>query len=158
MMNQRISKFKIVFILSFFLTILLCNTKVFAQQNKDSQLYKTWVKVNNIKSKEIGYLYKVKDSSLLITKGFEMSVIPNVEEQFNEVFYTDIDILKIQKNGSVGRGAGKGALIGLAAGVVGGLIAYATQGSEGITLGPGEIIGGMSIMVEPACKIWMYII
>lgn len=149
MKNQCNSMTNFVCLVSTFLAIISSGTNAFSQNDKGSQLYKTWIKIRNNQSNELGYLYQVKDSSLIITNGFKMTTISNVEGQLNELFYADINALKVQKKGSVGRGAGKGALIGLGVGVVGGLIAYGMQGSGSISFSSGEYILAMSIISVP---------
>jgi len=95
--------------------VFLCISSIYAQEKTQKiENYKTWVYLHKETLKIRCVLYKVKDSSILVTN------IENGESQ--EIYIRDIQKIKIRKKNSIGKGALIGSVSGLVLGGAIGLI------------------------------------
>ncbi len=138
-------KFKILVI------VLLCSLNtMFAQKSKKKiKVYKVWIsKIDNSKIIK-GNLYEVNDESLKIIGNRYSEIIVDVK---------DIHKIKIRKKGKIGKGAGIGALTGIATGALIGFVSgddpdeiidggwlFGTYSSHGTSAGEKAAIWGVSL-------------
>lgn len=97
--------------------LLLYSMGVQAQKiTKKVKLHKVWISLTD-SSKVKGVLYSADENAIKIAKNYSMDV-----SNLTSINYQNIDILKIRRKGKVGKGAWIGALSGVGAGIILGLI------------------------------------
>jgi len=83
---------------------------------KKVKLHKVWVSLTD-SSKVKGVLYSADENAIKIAKNYSMDV-----SNLTSINYQNLDILRIRRKGKVGKGAWIGALSGVGAGMIIGLI------------------------------------
>ncbi len=97
--------------------LLLYSMGVQAQKTtKKVKLHKVWISLTD-SSNVKGVLYSADENAIKIAKNYSMDV-----SNLTSINYQNIDILKIRRKGKVGKGAWIGALSGVGAGIIIGLI------------------------------------
>ncbi|MGB5317416.1 hypothetical protein [Eudoraea sp.] len=97
--------------------LLLYSMGVQAQKTtKKVKLHKVWISLTD-SSKVKGVLYSADKNAIKIAKNYSMDV-----SNLTSINYQNLDILKIRRKGKVGKGAWIGALSGVGAGIIIGLI------------------------------------
>ena len=138
--------------ISFIFSLIFIYSSSVGQVKSNNLLYQTWVKVNKIQVEETGYLYAVKPNSLEILKSKDLDFENPGVQEILDIPYRDISQLKIRKKGAVGKGAAKGALIGLGVGIIGGLLLKVSERSKGLSVSGtwgGAYIVSTSIVLVP---------
>ncbi len=135
--------------------LLVCFTKIFSQPiDTDFQLYKVHVKLLNKKKPIAGTFYSISDSTITLADSYKKKHFRSGNYGLKTIHAKDIQMIKVRKKGSGGKGAAigfaigatGGGLLGYAAGEVGdGLIDQgAATASSAIFLGlTGAAIGGI---------------
>jgi hypothetical protein len=85
------------------------------------RIYKVSIITSDSK-KSTGYLANLSDSNLYLSLSPLHFSSVNINDRLTTYSYNHLEKLEIKRKGSAIRGAWKGALIGLAAGVIGGLV------------------------------------
>ena len=84
--------------------------------------YITWIFLKDPPWKIKGCLYRVEDASLALLPRAILMQGYDSDQEFTMIKATQIDMVKIRRKGSIGKGVAIGALSGFAAGVILGLI------------------------------------
>lgn len=119
---------KSINLLGFCLLVMSTNLSVMAQKidTDDSiELKKRIYKVSIITSdskKSTGYLANLSDSNLYLSPSPLPFSSVKINDRLSYYPYDGIEKIEIKRKAAAGRGAWQGALIGLAAGVIGGLV------------------------------------
>lgn len=94
--------------------------------SKRKPIYKAWVYYVDSPIKVKGYLYQVKDSSIVIS-GIKPRPTSTIHPNYlYEISYEHIDVIKIRRNGRVGRGT----LIGIGTGFLAGILIGYISGDD----------------------------
>ena len=112
-----------------------------------------------------GYLYEVRDSSVMISDLFNKQDYITGKFNVSEAFAGDINVIKLRKKGALGLGILIGGLAGAAIGIILGIKQHTNGGTEGdqelqhaglviipalftgLGVGIGATIGGMKITI-----------
>ncbi len=86
-----------------------------AQKKNKRNIYHAWVILEGSNIVERGYLYELKDSSLVISH--KIATEPDYYPSYREIKIHEIKTLKLRKRGNVGRGILIGSLTGLVGGI-----------------------------------------
>ncbi len=100
--------------------------KIDALKYQNEETYKTWISIINNPIKVKGILFEIRDSSIIVNRNLNILIeddiyLPVQENlsDFTDIPITDIDVIKVRREGKIG----KSMLIGTISGfVVGGLI------------------------------------
>jgi hypothetical protein len=104
-------------------------------------IYRVWLSLNNQSTKLEGVLYDVKDSTILISTSLELADYNTKNIKPTEIPVRSIEKIKIRRRNNIGRNAGLGAVGGLLAGGLLGLIGSGTDEPGGIiSFSKGETI------------------
>ena len=118
----------------FTLTVILLSSFYFLSAQDDSptlllsngekrfRIYKIWVSLNNDPKILNGVLYKIKDSSILVSNSIIKEDYTTGRFELSKINYQNIDIVKIRVKNSVGIGILKGAVAGFAIGALIGIL------------------------------------
>ena len=110
---------------TFLLTLVCILSGITAQGQDDSGkmfYYKTWVLMRGERDQVKGYLYDIKDSSLVVSRSVVIDNGPIDEFNFENIYYNDISSIKVRKKGRVWKSLAIGAGAGFAFGSLLGLI------------------------------------
>ena len=126
--------------------IFICINSVSQDTLPKIKIFKTWVKPLNVKTKSVGVLYQLKDSSILISNSLIEYDYYNNNFGVREFNINSIKKLKLRRKGRVGRAAWIGALSGFTIGAIAGIIAGVNEADDPyggeIVLGGGYGIAG----------------
>ena len=86
-----------------------------SQEKRDS--YRAWITTYEALRSRVGVLYEIQDSSLIMSNLTDNQKKSPVKLDMSKIDVRSIDVVKVRKNGTVGRGILYGALAGLAVGV-----------------------------------------
>ena len=92
----------------------------FAQfvNHKKTRAYKTWVSLNESPYKITGWLYAIEDSSILLSKQFNVHDKIIELSDFSNIYYHDIYKIRTRRKGKLGRSILIGTLTGFTIGLV----------------------------------------
>jgi len=111
------------------------------------KVYKVWITLINPSVKVEGYLYEVKDATIVVSS--TMAAMDQYSSQMvnnSELQVTNIDKIKIRRKGSIG----KGYLIGTSIGIGTGIILGATSGDGFTTFAVAGMLGIVGSIVGTA--------
>jgi len=132
------------------LLVLCCLNALNAQDTiQRNKIYKTWVSLNSEPLKVKGFLFDIKDSSIIVSNSFVIKDFSTEKYRITELYYNNIETIKTRRNNNIGRKILIGTLTGFA---VGGLIGLVSGDDPPDTFWPwtaGEkaIIYGSSLAV-----------
>jgi len=123
-LNSKTILMKNLMYKTFLVTLVCIFSGITAQGQDDSGrmvYYRTWVLMRGETDQVKGYLYDLKDSSLVVSRSVVIDYSPMDEFNFENIYYNDISSIKVRKKGRVwkslviGTGAGFafGSLVGL---------------------------------------------
>jgi len=104
---------KFMKVLLLIVLIVGCFFSVGAQDGSEKKvkLYKTWIKLNNSPQIVKGILYQVSDSTIIVAGLHNYS-------DLHQYSFSHVDLLKVRRAKSVGRGAVTGSIIGFGSGII----------------------------------------
>jgi hypothetical protein len=114
-----------VLLLSYFACLSAQEDSAKVRSLKDGnrfRIYKTWISVNNDSKIFKGVLYKIKDSSILVSNSIMKKDYIKGKYDISKINYNRIDIVKANRKNSVGRGILIGAVTGFAIGGLTGML------------------------------------
>lgn len=85
---------------------------------KEDKKYKIWISLNKDPFKLKGFLYKLNDSSIILSKTFISKEDSAKGSDLFEININHIEKIKIRRKGSIGRGATIGGISGLVFGSI----------------------------------------
>ena len=123
-----------IFLFFSILSLILSQSVNSQSKTQKILIYKAWVNYIDSPIKMKGYLYQVKDSSIVISGVKPVPSITIHKNHLYEISYKHIDVIKIRRKGRVGRGILIGMGSGFLAGIMIGYISGDDEPSYWITL------------------------